>query len=164
MILQTGYFESPIGWIEIQSMEEVLFSVSILDKIDTDKTKNNYSSYIIDMTKTQIDEYFKGLRKVFELPMDQTLGTDFQKQVWNEVLQIPFGHTKTYQEIAKSLGSKKKVRAVGMANGHNPWWIVLPCHRVIGIDGSLVGYAGGLWRKKWLLEFESKSKQLSLCL
>lgn len=85
-------------------------------------------------------------------------GTDFQKKVWNELLKIPYGKTCSYLDIAKALGNKLSIRAVGNANGKNPVSIIIPCHRVIGSDGNLVGYGGGLWRKKWLLDFENKSQ------
>jgi methylated-DNA-[protein]-cysteine S-methyltransferase len=86
-------------------------------------------------------------------------GTDFQKKVWQELLKIPYGKTESYQKITNKLGDPKAIRAVANANGKNPLWIVIPCHRVIGSDGSLTGYAGGLWRKKWLLDHENPIKQ-----
>ena len=89
-------------------------------------------------------------------------GTAFQQSVWNELLHIPFGSTRTYLEQTKQLGDVKAIRAVASANGKNPIWIVIPCHRVVGSDGSLTGYAGGIWRKKWLLEHESGAKQQTL--
>lgn len=89
-------------------------------------------------------------------------GTDFQKRVWQQLLDIPFGTTLSYLDLAKQLGDVKAIRAVASANGKNPLWIVVPCHRVIGTDGSLTGYAGGLWRKKWLLEHENPPNQTSL--
>jgi len=110
---------------------------------------------------TQLDEYFNGTRKEFDLKLNPQ-GTDFQKRVWNELLEIPFGKSRTYLEQSKYFGDVKAIRAVASANGKNPIWIVIPCHRVIGSDGSLTGYAGGIWRKKWLLEHESGVKQQSL--
>lgn len=109
----------------------------------------------------QVKEYFKGNRKNFELNLNPT-GTKFEKTVWNELLQIPFGKTITYLELAKNLGDPKVIRAAASANGKNPLWILIPCHRVIGSDGSLTGYAGGLTRKEWLLNHESSSKQQRL--
>ncbi|MCU0371019.1 MAG: methylated-DNA--[protein]-cysteine S-methyltransferase [Bacteroidales bacterium] len=102
----------------------------------------------------QLDEYFSRDRKTFDLPLDLH-GTDFQRRVWNELLHIPYGKTVTYKELALKLGDIAAIRAVAAANGANPVSIIIPCHRVIGSDGSLTGYAGGLWRKKWLLEHES---------
>lgn len=109
----------------------------------------------------QLNEYFKGERKQFSLKLNPE-GTDFQKKVWNELAKIPFGKTISYLDLSKKLGDVKAIRAVANANGKNPVWIIVPCHRVIGTDGSLTGYAGGLHRKKWLLEHESPYKQQSL--
>ena len=106
-------------------------------------------------------KYFEGKRNQFDLNLNPA-GTDFQKKVWNELLQIPYGKTCSYLDIAKRLGDPKSIRAAATANGKNPLWIVIPCHRVIGSDGSLTGYAGGLWRKKWLLDHENPVKQTSL--
>jgi methylated-DNA-[protein]-cysteine S-methyltransferase len=102
----------------------------------------------------QMDEYFKGKRKIFDLELDLK-GTAFQLRVWNELLKIPFGRTISYKELSLRLGDVKAIRAVAAANGANPVSIIVPCHRIIGSDGSLTGYRGGLWRKRWLLDFES---------
>ena len=109
----------------------------------------------------QLQEYFEGKRQNFTLELNPQ-GTDFQKRVWQALLEIPYGKTVSYLELSKTLGDVKAIRAVAAANGKNPLWIVVPCHRVIGSDGSLTGYAGGLHRKKWLLEHESPVKQQSL--
>lgn len=109
----------------------------------------------------QIQEYFEGKRNQFNISLNPE-GTTFQKKVWEELLKIPFGKTKSYQEIANNLGDPKVIRAAASANGKNPIAILIPCHRVIGSDGSLTGYAGGLHRKKWLLEHESPVKQTAL--
>ena len=109
----------------------------------------------------QISAYLNKELKVFDLPIALN-GTDFQKSVWTELLKIPFGKTISYQKIANDLNNPKSIRAVGTANGKNKHAIIIPCHRVIGSDGSLTGYAGGLWRKKWLLDFERGSKQMEL--
>jgi methylated-DNA-[protein]-cysteine S-methyltransferase len=106
----------------------------------------------------QLKEYFDGKRTQFSLPMNPD-GTDFQKRVWQELKEIPFGKTKSYQEIANQLGDPKVIRAAASANGKNPIAIIIPCHRVIGSDGSLTGYAGGLHRKRWLLDHENPYKQ-----
>jgi len=106
----------------------------------------------------QLKEYFEGKRKEFELPLNPS-GTAFQKKVWKLLETIPFGSTRTYHEIAVALGDPKVIRAAASANGKNPIAIIIPCHRVIGSDGSLIGYAGGLDRKKWLLDHESPVKQ-----
>ncbi|MEZ4778179.1 MAG: methylated-DNA--[protein]-cysteine S-methyltransferase [Flavobacteriaceae bacterium] len=106
----------------------------------------------------QLTEYFQRKRTHFEVKLHPN-GTPFQKKVWNQLLQIPFGKTTSYQEVANTLGDPKVIRAAATANGKNPIAIIIPCHRVIGSDGSLTGYAGGLHRKKWLLELESPVKQ-----
>lgn len=109
----------------------------------------------------QMQDYFGGSLKSFTFKLNPA-GTDFQKKVWNALLEIPFGKTVSYHELSVKLGDVKAIRAVASANGKNPLWIVVPCHRVIGSDGSLTGYAGGLWRKKWLLEHETPPVQQSL--
>jgi len=110
---------------------------------------------------TQLQDYFEGKRTDFDFKLNPK-GTDFQQKVWQELLNIPFGKTMSYMDLSKKLGDVKAIRAVASANGKNPLWIVVPCHRVIGTDGSLTGYAGGLWRKKWLLEHENPTTQQSL--
>lgn len=109
----------------------------------------------------QLTEYFKGDRNVFNLKLSAK-GTPFQQNVWSNLLTIPYGKTITYLEQAKQIGNVKSIRAVAAANAKNPLWIIIPCHRVIGSNGSLTGYAGGLWRKKWLLNHESNLKQETL--
>jgi O-6-methylguanine DNA methyltransferase len=103
----------------------------------------------------ELGEYFAGTRKSFTVPVVMT-GTVFQKQVWNELLNIPFGETRSYMEQASAIGKPGAIRAVARANGSNPVSVIIPCHRVIGSDGKLTGYGGGLWRKRWLLEHERK--------
>lgn len=110
----------------------------------------------------QLDEFFAGDRMAFDLPF-RMVGTDFQRSVWNELLRIPYGETATYAEIAASIGKPTAVRAVGAANGRNPLSIVVPCHRVVGSDGSLTGYAGGIERKQWLLDLESTLPSHGTC-
>lgn len=109
----------------------------------------------------QLEQYFEGERKDFTLKLNPQ-GTEFQKKVWQALQTIPFGKTASYMELSKQLGDPLAIRAVAAANGKNPLWIIVPCHRIIGSDGSLTGYAGGLWRKKWLLEHERQEKQISL--
>ncbi|KAF0153577.1 MAG: methylated-DNA--protein-cysteineS-methyltransferase [Ignavibacteria bacterium] len=158
------YFNSPIGLIEIFGSDESIKRVSFVEeKFDSEFLTNDY----VKNCALQLDEYFYGGRKEFELNLNPN-GTEFQKKVWNELLKIPFGYTKSYLFIAKMLGDQLAIRAAAKANGQNPISIIIPCHRVIGSDGSLTGYAGGLWRKKWLLEHEQKycggEKQLELLL
>ncbi len=151
------FYQSPIGTIQI---EHTGVGISLL--IFTEKKASTEDIQdIIKPTFLQLDEYFAGDRKEFNINLDLN-GTDFQKQVWKILLEIPFGQTISYMDIAKKLGDPNTIRAVGNANGKNPVSIIVPCHRVIGSDGSLTGYAGGLWRKEWLLNNEKKHKQLSL--
>ena len=103
--------------------------------------------------KKQLDEYFAGKRKTFDLPLAPK-GTEFQQKVWNALTEIPYGETRTYGEIAAAIGNPKGARAVGMANNKNPIGILIPCHRVVGANGKLVGYAGGMEKKEWLLRLE----------
>ena len=109
----------------------------------------------------QLTEYFNGTRTTFDVKLNPK-GTHFQQKVWAELQKIPFGKTISYIELAKKLGDPKVIRAAAAANGKNPLWVIIPCHRVIGADGSLTGYAGGLWRKKWLLELENPLQQMQL--
>jgi methylated-DNA-[protein]-cysteine S-methyltransferase len=155
--LKTKYYESPVGLIEVQSTEGGLRAVNFVEEKSMDEENNIHN----DLTIKQLDEYFNNKRQVFDMPMDME-GTDFQMRVWHELLKIPFGKTKSYMDIAKALGDVKTIRAVGLANGSNKIAIIVPCHRVIGSDGSLTGYAGGLHRKKWLLDFEIPPIQTSL--
>ena len=143
------YFHSPLGWIEIKASTDAVTSVILCDK----RNDRCDDSPILSECVRQLSEYFDGSRKSFDLPVRQQ-GTDFQQNVWKSLTDIPFGKTVSYGYIAEKTGNPKAVRAVGAANGKNRVWIIVPCHRVIGSDGSLTGYAGGLERKKWLLEHE----------
>ncbi|MFD0761763.1 methylated-DNA--[protein]-cysteine S-methyltransferase [Lutibacter aestuarii] len=154
----TAYYKTPIGTAKIIGDEDGIIAVTVLDnEIETSKNIPNCLKECIQ----QLDEYFKGTRTTFNLKLNPQ-GTSFQKKVWKELLNVPFGKTRTYLEQTKKIGDPKAIRAVASANGKNPIWIVIPCHRIIGTNGSLTGYAGGLWRKKWLLEHENGSKQQSL--
>jgi len=159
MRLHTGYYQSPLGTMQIEASESVLVSVKFLSEEITEKPNQSVDSDIIDKAITQLAAYFAGDLKKFELPILFT-GSEFQEQVWSEVLKIPYGETATYGQIAERIGARELARAVGTANGDNPLWIVVPCHRVIGSQGELTGYAGGLWRKQWLLEHEGSQQLL----
>ncbi|NQY27845.1 MAG: methylated-DNA--[protein]-cysteine S-methyltransferase [Flavobacteriaceae bacterium] len=152
------YIKTPIGICEIKGSELGVSQVSILDD---EGTISETVPRVLQNCVIQLEEYFKGDRKVFDLQLDY-IGTDFQKRVWKSLDNIPYGKTTTYLKQARLLGDEKAIRAVATANGRNPFWIVLPCHRVVGSDGALTGYAGGLWRKKWLLEHEQGCEQQSL--
>ncbi|WP_299393482.1 methylated-DNA--[protein]-cysteine S-methyltransferase [uncultured Gelidibacter sp.] len=149
---------SPLGFTKIEGDEQGISSISILNS--EEKVTDIIPVTLEDCTR-QLFEYFEGKRTQFDLILNPE-GTDFQKRVWNALQEIPFGKTLSYLQLSQQLGDVKAIRAVASANGKNPLWIVVPCHRVIGSDGSLIGYAGGLARKQWLLEHESPYKQQSL--
>lgn len=150
-------YESPIGVIEIigtpNAINSILFSE---ESIKRNFLQRETPSVLVECYN-QLDEYFKGNRHEFTFPY-QFKGTDFQKTVWNALIKIPFAETESYRGIAVSIGNEKAIRAVGSANGRNKLSIVIPCHRVIGSNGKLTGYAGGLWRKEWLLQHERSFK------
>lgn len=149
-----AYYRSPIGVMEITGSEDGVASIYFVDEARASATTPACLSDCVQ----QLDEYFNRKRKEFSLTLDLR-GTDFQKRVWRELLKIPFGKTVAYLDVAVALGDKKALRAVGWANGQNPIVLIVPCHRVIGSDGSLTGYGGGLWRKEWLLNFEGSRPQ-----
>jgi len=142
--------ETPIGYLELTTNQYYLLSVEFIANFNQSSV---YQPDVLKESVSQIDEYFKGLRKDFKLNV-QPAGTDFQNKVWEQVKKVPFGKTVSYLEIARQTGSKNNTRAVGLANGKNPIPIIIPCHRVIGVNGKLTGYAGGLEKKRWLLQHE----------
>ncbi len=156
--MKIAIINTPIGLTEIQGDETGISKIHIMNEnveISTKIPKELKEAIL------QLKDYFDGKRTEFTFLLNPT-GTEFQKKVWQELVNIPYGKTCSYLELSKKLGDVKAIRAVAAANGKNPLWIVVPCHRVIGSDGSLTGYAGGLWRKKWLLEHENPIKQESL--
>lgn len=140
---------TPIGTLVIKATAQ---GISHVDFIETEESEVQRNEITI-RCKQQLQEYFDGKRKSFDLPLDQ-LGTDFQKSIWDCLTRIPFGQAVSYRDIADMVNNHKAVRAVGAANGKNPIAIIVPCHRVIGADRTLTGYAGGLWCKAWLLKHE----------
>ena len=156
--METAYIKSPLGIAIITGDEQGISEISVRDE-PMEITANVPRS--LKAAVQQLNEYFDGKRTDFDFKLNPT-GTEFQQKVWQELLAIPFGKTVSYMDITKKLGDIKAIRAVASANGKNPLWIVVPCHRVIGTNGSLTGYAGGLWRKKWLLEHENPTTQQSL--
>lgn len=155
--MQTAFINSPVGIVSIVGDENGITQISVFSQGSVSET----IPIQLQEAVNQLNDYFAGNRKVFDFKINPQ-GTDFQQKVWQELLNIPFGKTMSYLDLSKKLGDVKAIRAVASANGKNPLWIVIPCHRVIGTDGSLTGYAGGLWRKKWLLEHESPNQQQSL--
>lgn len=142
------YYESPIGLIEIggdTAIRSLYFVDAPREAVET--------SPLVEETIRQLAEYFAHGRRDFDLPLALD-GTPFQRQVWGQLLTVPYGKTASYLDIANGLGNPKSIRAVGAANGQNPISIIVPCHRIIGSNGKLIGYGGGLWRKEWLLRHE----------
>ncbi len=155
--METAYIKTPLG---IATINGDANGISIISVADEGIVSAEIPS-VLQNAVTQLNEYFEGKRTHFDCKLNPK-GTEFQQKVWKALLEIPYGKTRTYLEQSKILGDVKAIRAVASANGKNPLWIVIPCHRVIGTDGSLTGYAGGLWRKKWLLELENPTTQQSL--
>jgi methylated-DNA-[protein]-cysteine S-methyltransferase len=146
------HYKSPVGIAQITEEEGFISRIHILD--DEHEATPAGSPLLKEVTN-QLDQYFAGTRKAFDFPIKQP-GTDFQQQVWQQLLQIGYGSTISYAQQANYMNSPLAIRAIASANGKNNLWVVVPCHRVIGSSGSLTGYAGGLWRKQWLLEHEAK--------
>jgi len=154
----SAFLKTPLGTAKILGNKNGIVEISILD--DTYPTTENPSKHL-EICMKQLEQYFNGERTIFSVKLNPD-GTEFQKKVWHELCHIPFGKRISYMKQTINLGDKKAIRAVAAANGKNPIWILIPCHRVVGSDGSLTGYAGGLWRKEWLLEHECPSGQTSL--
>lgn len=158
-MVSTG-FESPLGWVTIRGDEQGIAQISCAE--NRYETVPTLIPAPVQTGLDQLQEYFFGQRTTFNLVLNPT-GTAFQQRVWQALLTVPFGETRSYLSLSRTLGDVKAIRAVAAANGRNPLWIVVPCHRIIGSDGSLTGYAGGLWRKQWLLHHEGGHKgQLTL--
>lgn len=147
-----AYYHSPIGYIELVEEDGYLTVASFMDE---QKNKPTAATPLIQKALQQLDAFFAGKLKQFDLPL-RPEGTGFQQSVWDHLVQIPYAETITYLHMAKRLGNVKAIRAAASANGKNPLAIFIPCHRVVGADGKLTGYAGGLYRKQWLLEHEAK--------
>lgn len=152
------YYQSPVGLLRITATEHYLSEIWFVDagdQLTPDDAMKSPMPPLTIQTIEQLIQYFNGARRVFEIPIVQE-GTAFQQKVWNELMNIPYGKTISYQEMSRRLGDPKVIRAAASANGRNHVPIIVPCHRVIGSNASLVGYGGGVWRKKWLLEHENK--------
>ena len=157
MKISIAYINSPVGTIRLMGMENALMGLEFVEEQKEDQVEPEKLSLAVQ----QLDEYFLGNPSTFHLPI-HPVGTHFQQNVWDKLQLIPFGKTVCYEDIARSLGDVKVIRAAATANGRNPLPIIIPCHRVIAKDGTLGGYSGGLWRKKWLLDFEQKEIQPKL--
>jgi methylated-DNA-[protein]-cysteine S-methyltransferase len=151
----TTYYHSPVGQLKITGTDTYISEVSFHDTSHKAEGNKKHMPPLLINCVEQLIHYFNGQRRQFELPLNQA-GTAFQREVWNELVTIPYGKTISYLELARKTGDTKATRAVANANGKNNVAIIVPCHRVIGANKDLVGYSGGLWRKKWLLELEAK--------
>lgn len=150
---ESDFYESPIGSLFVRASAEGIAEISFpRDGLTAEK---HGDSAVLDACISQLDEFFQGKRATFDVPLDLR-GTYFQISVWRSLLLIPCGDTWSYGKVAVQVGRAKASRAVGGANHNNPVAIIVPCHRVVGSNGKLVGYGGGLWRKEWLLEHEKK--------
>ncbi len=150
--------KSPLGFTKVTGDIDGIASVTVLN---AEQKLTDIIPEVLEDCVFQLNQYFEGLRKQFSLKLNPQ-GTTFQKKVWDALQTIPYGKTTSYLQLSKQLGDVKAIRAVANANGKNPLWIIIPCHRVIGSNGSLTGYAGGLHRKKWLIAHENPYKQQSL--
>lgn len=156
--MESCIIKTPLGFAKLEGDNSGISSLTVLNN---ETTISDIIPETLEDASHQLEEYFKGERTKFSLKLNAK-GTVFQKRVWDALLTIPYGKTTSYLQLSKNLGDVKAIRAVANANGKNPLWIIVPCHRVIGSDGNLTGYAGGLHRKQWLLEHESPYKQQSL--
>ncbi len=145
------FLESPVGWLKIVADDKSLLALDFMTEKPTAANGNKVSKLV----KKQLEEYFSGSRQQFDLPLNPQ-GTAFQQKVWKLLVGVDFGQTQSYMAISKKYGDVKAIRAVGTANGKNPIPIIIPCHRIVGSNGNLVGYSGGLWRKEWLLAHEAR--------
>ncbi|ANF81148.1 glycosyltransferase [Acinetobacter sp. NCu2D-2] len=157
MTLDYITIDSPVGQLQLvadqQALIAVLWECEKLNRVRLGQLAENKNNIILQNTALQLQEYFNGQRQIFDIPL-KFMGTPFQKLVWTALLDIPYGETRTYKDIAIKIGNINAVRAVGAANGRNPISIIAPCHRVIGQNGKLVGFAGGLSNKEILLKIE----------
>ena len=161
MNIEIIYYQSPLGVLEIRSTGSAISDVLFVNSWKGATINEDELSFVAPKSVVskscikQLDEYFAGTRTVFSIHTEQ-VGTAFQQTVWKALCDIPYGRTISYMELSKRIGNTKAIRAVGTANGNNSVSIIIPCHRVIGSNGDLVGYGGDLWRKKWLLDHEAK--------
>ena len=158
--MEFTFIHSPTGILKIEGNKEGISAITFVEEA-VQQTPQTVIPEVLEDAVYQLEEYFSRKRTTFDLLLNPE-GTPFQKRVWEALLKIPYGTTVSYLDMAKTLGDPKVIRAAASANGKNPISVIIPCHRVIGSDGSLTGYAGGLHRKKWLLAHESPITQTSL--
>lgn len=158
-----SYYDSPLGKIKIEEKDNYIVGISFVSDNDiiSEEINTERENSIITRCKIQLDEYFNGYRRDFDLEIKFLKGTDFQKNVWNELRKIPYGETISYKELAGRIGNPKACRAVGGANNKNPIGIIVPCHRVIGANGKMIGYAEGVDKKEFLLKLEKINSNLN---
>lgn len=149
--MHTANYRSPIGIVRVEETKGFISSISVLDE-ETEMIEPQTEA--LKLAVQQLHEYFAGKRSTFDFPCQQA-GTPFQQQVWQQLGKVGYGKTQSYLQMANEFGNPLAIRAIASANGKNKLWIVVPCHRIIGKNGELTGYAGGLWRKKWLLQHEA---------
>lgn len=147
------FHQTPLGIAKITETDGYISTVSVLDKIPADVETE--ATPLLQQAAKELDEYFAGTRQIFDMPIKQP-GSNFQQQVWAQLSKIPYAKTISYSQQSERMNNPLAIRAIASANGKNDLWVVVPCHRVIGANGDLTGYAGGIWRKKWLLEHEAK--------
>ena len=158
---ETIYYRSPLGILQLTNSGQAISQLIFVHKGHSNPVEETAFAFlpptaaVLQHCVVQLDNYFAGKSTSFDIPLQQT-GTAFQQTVWDALLQINYGQTESYLSLSKRIGNTKAIRAVGTANGRNNIAIIVPCHRVIGSNGSLVGYAGDLWRKQWLLQHEAK--------
>jgi methylated-DNA-[protein]-cysteine S-methyltransferase len=145
--------DTPIGFLRLETNNKALTAIRFVDSAEDTNIETPDLPAVLSDTAKQLKEYFKGDRSDFDIPVAPS-GTNFEQEVWQELQQIGYGATITYVQLAHRLGDPNKVRAVGRANGQNPLPLIIPCHRVIGANNKLTGYAGGVERKRWLLQHE----------
>lgn len=160
------FLSTPLGTARITGDKSGVTAISILDEPLPDLPLVRNLPDPLQAAYDQLTAYFNGERQSFDFVINP-IGTEFQRRVWEALREVPYGQTMSYLALARQLGDEKAIRAVAAANGRNPLWVVVPCHRIIGANGNLTGYAGGLWRKQWLLEHEGSRRnptegQLSL--
>jgi methylated-DNA-[protein]-cysteine S-methyltransferase len=155
----TAHLRTPIGWLEVRGDSGAILAVNFVERPGSGRqpgTEADALPTVVAACLGQLEEYFKGGRTSFDLPL-RLEGTPFQRRVWEVLLRVPYGRTTTYRDLAAAVGNVRSARAVGGANHRNPVSIIVPCHRVVGSNGALTGYGGGLWRKEWLLGHERKA-------
>lgn len=160
-VFEKAYFKSPIGLLELRGSSKGISKIIFLNESDVSDVNFDVVPECLQDCVNQFKEFFAGKRKEFNLLLDYK-GSAFQCKVWKKILDIPYGKVLTYSELSEIVRNLDSIRAVASANSKNPIPIIIPCHRVVGVNHKLVGYSGGLWRKEWLLNYESGITQTTL--